>query len=49
MSRLYLHCITFAAQTNPMSLALRSQTVMSQWIAGMLTAQMSATDQKSGD
>ena len=43
MSRLYLHCMNFAAQTNPYSLALRSQTVMSQWIIGMLNAQIRPT------
>ena len=40
MSRLYLHCLTFAFQTNPMSLALRSQTMMSQWMAGFISSQM---------
>lgn len=38
VSRLYLHCMNYATATNPMSLALRSQTVMSQWLAGMLGA-----------
>jgi hypothetical protein len=37
MSRLFLHCITFSAQTNPLSLALRSQTIMSEFFASMLT------------
>lgn len=37
VSRLYLHCMNYASATNPMSLALRSQTVMSQWIAGLLS------------
>lgn len=39
VSRFYLHCVTFAAQTNPLSLALRSQTIMSQWLATILAAQ----------
>ena len=42
MSRLYLHCITFAAQTNPLGLALRSQVMMSQWMSTMISAQMAA-------
>lgn len=42
VSRLYLHCMNYAAQTNPMSLALRSQTVVSQWIAGLLSGSMPA-------
>ena len=42
MSRLYLHCITFAAQTNPMLLALRGQTIMGQWMASMVTSQIAA-------
>ena len=42
MSRLYLHCLTFAAQTNPFGLALRSQVMMSQWMSTMITAQMAA-------
>jgi hypothetical protein len=36
MSRLFLHCITFSTQTNPLSLALRSQTIMSEFFAAML-------------
>ncbi len=49
VSRLYLHCMNYAAQTNPMSLALRSQTVMNQWIAGLLSGSMptfSGTEKK---
>lgn len=46
VSRLYLHCMNYALQTNPMSLALRSQTVMSEWIAGMIRgAAMAAPSQ----
>ena len=40
MSRLYLHCLTHAAQANPLALALRGQVVMSQWMAAMLGAQV---------
>lgn len=40
MSRLYLHCMNFAAQTNPMSLALRTQSIMSEFMVGMLTGQL---------
>jgi hypothetical protein len=42
MSRLYLHCVTNAAQTNPLTLALTGQTVMSQWFAGLMQAQIAA-------
>ncbi len=37
MSRLFLHCMTFSAQTNPWGLALRSQTIMSEFFASMLS------------
>lgn len=40
MSRLYLHCMNSAALTNPFSLALRSQSIMSQWMSGMFAAQL---------
>ena len=40
MSRLYLQCLTHAAQANPLALALRGQVVMSQWMATMLGAQV---------
>jgi outer membrane biosynthesis protein TonB len=42
MSRLYLHCVSNAAQTNPLTLALTGQTVMSQWFAGLMQAQIAA-------
>jgi hypothetical protein len=42
MSRLYLHCVAHAAQTNPLTLALTSQSVMSQWFSGLLQAQIAA-------
>ena len=38
MSRLYLHCMSFAQQTNPLALALRSQTVMSDFFSSILSA-----------
>lgn len=39
MSRLYLHCMSYAAQTNPFSLALRSQSVMSDFMVTLLQGQ----------
>jgi hypothetical protein len=42
MSRLYLHCITNATQTNPLTLALTSQNMMSQWFSGLMQAQIAA-------
>ena len=40
MSRLYLHCMNYSAMTNPFSLALRSQSMMSQWMSGIFAAQL---------
>ena len=42
MSRLYLHCMNNAAQTSPLSLALSSQNMMTQWFATMMAGQIAA-------
>ncbi len=42
MSRLYLHCINHAAQTSPISLALNSQNMMTQWFSNLMAAQIAA-------
>lgn len=42
MSRLYLHCLNHATQTSPLSLALSGQTMMSQWFASVMSAQIAA-------
>lgn len=42
MSKLYLHCINHATQTSPLSLALSSQAMLSQWFSGLMTAQIAA-------
>lgn len=42
MSRLYLHCINNAAQTSPLSIALNGQAMVSQWFAGLMSAQIDA-------
>ena len=38
MSRFYLHCVVNAAQINPLTLALRNLTMMSQWLAIMFAS-----------
>jgi hypothetical protein len=42
MSKLYLHCVSNATQANPLTLALSTQTMMSQWFAGLVQAQINA-------
>lgn len=41
MSRLYLHCMNFAAENNPLSFAFRTQAAMGQWMAAMMSQPMS--------
>jgi len=38
--RLFLHCASYAAYTNPFQLGLRGQIVTAQWMASMLGAQV---------
>ncbi len=40
MSRLYLHCMNFAAENNPLSFAFRTQAAMGQWMAAMMSQPM---------
>lgn len=42
MSRLYLHCLTYANQMTPLALALRGQTMTSQWLAAAMAGQQAA-------
>jgi len=42
MSRLYLHCLTYANQVSPLAIAMRGQAMSTQWFAAAMAGHQAA-------